>query len=189
MSFSVGSGGGAINEADATRPSTTDPGNLYYDALMARFRSMFKDKSLKGLSNVYSKLGGPYAPPQKNNTTSKAVFLVSFTQNNGVEIPTVEIKSPFSREELEDIFELLDTNKDGTLQPDEFVFGVRGPLPVPCQYVVNYVFQKLDLNASGFIEMEDLAAFYDASLFPDILMKETTGRHKVSHVPPPVPLL
>ena len=95
----------------------------------------------------------------------------------------MEIKSPFSREELEDIFELLDMNKDGTLQPDEFVFGVRGPLPVPCQYVVNYVFQKLDLNASGFIEMEDLAAFYDASLFPDILMKETTGRHKVSHVP------
>ena len=64
---------------------------------------------------------------------------------------------PPTREELEDIFELLDTNKDGTLQPDEFVFGVRGPLPVPCQYVVNYVFQKLDLNASGFIEMEDLA--------------------------------
>ena len=51
------------------------------------------------------------------------------------------------------LFDAFDTNRDGTINYDEFLRAVRGPLNGFRRQMVEKAFYKLDKDGSGFIEI------------------------------------
>ena len=59
-------------------------------------------------------------------------------------------------------------NKDGTIDYDEFLRHVRGPMNERRKQLVNQAFKKLDKDASGIVDMDDIKGVYSAKSHPDV---------------------
>jgi Ca2+-binding EF-hand superfamily protein len=68
----------------------------------------------------------------------------------------------------------LDTNKDGSVNFDEFLVGLRGQLSLARAAVVANAFTKFDTNQNGFINAEDLKGVYCVSSHPKVISGEMT---------------
>ena len=66
------------------------------------------------------------------------------------------------------IFVELDTNKDGTLNYQEFVKGIIGDMNERRKNIVLKAFQSLDKNGNGIIELDDIRDTYNAKNHPDV---------------------
>jgi calcyphosin len=64
---------------------------------------------------------------------------------------------------------VFDRNRDGTIDYDEFVRVLRGPMNSFRKKLVLQAFNKLDKDGSGFIEMKDIKGVYNASRHPDVI--------------------
>ena len=78
------------------------------------------------------------------------------------------------KSELEAIFTLLDTNKDGSVNFDEFLIGIRGKPNEKRQAVIDQAFIKFDKDKSGFIAPNDLVGVYNCKFHPDVKAKKKT---------------
>lgn len=67
------------------------------------------------------------------------------------------------------LFEAFDTNRDGTLNYDEFLMAIRGELNDYRRGLVEKAFRKLDKDGNGYIELDDIKDLYNASKHPDVL--------------------
>ena len=63
---------------------------------------------------------------------------------------------------------LLDTNKDGSVDFDEFLVGIRGKPNQRRQAMVDKAFLKFDKDGSGLINAQDLRSRYNCSLHPKV---------------------
>lgn len=79
-----------------------------------------------------------------------------------------EIGCGLSQEETKSLLNLLDTNKDGSIDFNEFLIGVRGQLNNRRQAIVDKAFLKFDKDGSGVINALDLRGVYNASLHPQV---------------------
>ena len=70
--------------------------------------------------------------------------------------------------ELKMLFDVFDRDKNGTLDYDEFVRGVRGPMNAFRQSLVVQAFGKLDMDKSGVIDIDDIRDVYNAKQHPDV---------------------
>jgi Ca2+-binding EF-hand superfamily protein len=66
------------------------------------------------------------------------------------------------------LFDVFDTNRDGTLNIDEFLMAIRGELNDFRTSLVEKAFRKIDKDSSGFIEIDDIKDLYNASKHPDV---------------------
>ena len=65
--------------------------------------------------------------------------------------------------EIRDIFDFFDLDQSGTLNYDEFLIGMRGPLPKARLELIDYVFDCLDKDNNGYILVDDIEDLYDTS--------------------------
>lgn len=72
------------------------------------------------------------------------------------------------------LFNLFDRNRDGTVDYDEFIRVLRGPMNNFRKKLVLQAFSKLDKDGSGFIEIADIKGVYNASRHPDVIQGKKT---------------
>ena len=88
-----------------------------------------------------------------------------------------------TQEELLQVVTYLDTNRDGSVDINEFISGVRGPMNQRRQGLVMQAFAVLDKTGDGVVTVEDLQGAYDTSQHPDVLEgKKTAGELSLIHI-------
>ena len=69
----------------------------------------------------------------------------------------------------------LDTNKDGVVSYDEFLYGLRGAPNADRQAIIDQCFAKFDRDGNGTITSADLRVVYDTSQHPKVQSGEMTS--------------
>lgn len=72
-------------------------------------------------------------------------------------------------QEILALFNTFDRNRDGTIDYDEFIRILQGPMNNFRRKLILQAFNKLDKDKSGFIEYEDIKDVYNASRHPDVI--------------------
>ena|ERR1700761_8628494 len=80
-----------------------------------------------------------------------------------------DFKVGVSEENIPILFDVFDTNRDGTLNIDEFLMAIRGELNDFRRGLVEKAFRKIDKDGSGMIEIDDIKDTYNASKHPDVI--------------------
>ena len=80
-----------------------------------------------------------------------------------------------SKRESEILIEALDTDKDGLVNYDEFLVGVRGCPNERRQEIIDKAFAKFDCDGNGRITGADLAPVFDCSFHPKVINGEMTA--------------
>jgi len=70
--------------------------------------------------------------------------------------------------ELEQVVIYFDRNRDGTIDFDEFLVGLRGELNDRRKKLIRLAFNKLDPDKSGEISLDEMLSAYDVSYHPDV---------------------
>jgi len=70
--------------------------------------------------------------------------------------------------ELDSVVTLLDVNKDGIVDFDEFLVGIRGKPNPKRQAMIDKAFLKFDRDGSGLIAAADLKGVYNCSFHPEV---------------------
>lgn len=79
-----------------------------------------------------------------------------------------------SDSEILALFNLFDRNRDGSVDYDEFLRVLRGPMNNFRKKLVLQAFGKLDKDGSGQIEISDIKDVYNASRHPDVIQGKKT---------------
>ena len=69
---------------------------------------------------------------------------------------------------------LLDTNRDGSVDFEEFLIAVRGKPSARRQAMIDKAFLKFDKDGSGLINAVDLRVSYNCSLHPKVQSGQMT---------------
>ena len=70
--------------------------------------------------------------------------------------------------ELEQVVIYFDRNRDGTIDFDEFLVGLRGDLSDRRKRLIRLAFDKLDADKCGEITLDEMLRAYDVSFHPDV---------------------
>ena len=76
--------------------------------------------------------------------------------------------------EILSIFNMFDRNRDGTIDYDEFVRVLRGPMNGFRKRLVLQAFKKIDKDGSGFVDYNDIKDIYNAKRHPDVIQGKKT---------------
>ena len=71
--------------------------------------------------------------------------------------------------DIKSLFDAFDRNKDGSVDYDEFVRVLRGPMSNQRKKLVMQAFNKLDKDKSGFVDINDIKGVYNAKRHPDVV--------------------
>lgn len=122
---------------------------------------MFRDKikargarGIIGLSKLFSIM---------DDDGSKSISLPEFAK------ACKEFKAGVSEDNVPTLFEAFDTNRDGTLNYDEFLMAIRGELNDFRRGIVEKAFRKIDKDGSGYLDIDDIKDLYNASKHPDVI--------------------
>jgi calcyphosin len=85
-----------------------------------------------------------------------------------------DFKMGIPEENFPMLFDAFDTNRDGTLNVDEFLMAIRGEMNPARTAMVEAAFRKIDTDNSGFFGMEDIKDIYKADRHPDVLQGKRT---------------
>lgn len=80
-----------------------------------------------------------------------------------------DFKTGISEENIPTLFAAFDTNRDGTLNIDEFLMAIRGELNEQRLALVQQAFRAIDKDGSGFLDVEDIRDAYRADKHPDVI--------------------
>ena len=80
-----------------------------------------------------------------------------------------------SKAEVGLLFSHLDTDSSGKISFDEFLIGLRGPIPKRRVELILIAFNRLDVTGDGVVTMEDIEQVYDASFHPDVQSGKITA--------------
>ena len=85
-----------------------------------------------------------------------------------------DFKTGISEENIPTLFAAFDTNRDGTLNIDEFLMAIRGELNQKRLSLVEQAFQKIDQDGSGYLDVNDIKDSYRADKHPDVIEGKRT---------------
>jgi Ca2+-binding EF-hand superfamily protein len=85
-----------------------------------------------------------------------------------------DLGAEVSKREAQLLLEYLDTNKDGVVSYDEFLFGIRGMPNETRQEIIDVCFAKFDADGNGTVTSADLRTVYDCSNHPKVISGEMT---------------
>lgn len=74
-----------------------------------------------------------------------------------------------SKKAREHLFRYFDSNDLGYINYDELMIGIRGVLKTRRKEVVTLVFDTLNSDQSGVVDIVDVRKFYNASYHPDVI--------------------
>lgn len=75
----------------------------------------------------------------------------------------------FSDSEIRSLFTYFDTDRSGTIDYDEFLRTIRGPMNAGRKKLVGQAYNKLDRDGNGWIDVNDIKGVYSAKTHPDVL--------------------
>ena len=79
-----------------------------------------------------------------------------------------EYKINLTNDEIMLLFATFDKNENGVIEYDEFINLLRGPMNQKRKDIVTKAFNKLDIDKSGFIDMDEIKHSYNAKNNPDV---------------------
>lgn len=85
-----------------------------------------------------------------------------------------DFKVGISEENVPLLFKEFDTNRDGTLNYDEFLMAIRGELNDLRRGIIEKAFRKIDKDGSGILDIDDIKDIYNASKHPDVVQGKKT---------------
>ena len=85
-----------------------------------------------------------------------------------------DFKTGISEENIPTLFNAFDTNRDGTLNIDEFLMAIRGEMNNARLALVKQAFNKIDQDGSGFLDVNDIKDSYRADKHPDVIEGKRT---------------
>jgi Ca2+-binding EF-hand superfamily protein len=80
----------------------------------------------------------------------------------------------FSPQQCSQLFDYFDVDKGGSIDYDEFLRAIRGPMNSGRKQVVAKAFAKLDKDGNGWIDISDIRGVYNAKKHPDVLQGKKT---------------
>jgi calcyphosin len=125
--------------------------------LIKLFRDKIRSRGIRGiigLQKLFSIM---------DDDGTKSISLYEFSK------ACKDFKVGINEENVPLIFDIFDTNHDGTLNIDEFLLAIRGQMNDYRRSLVEQAFNKLDINRNGIIEIEDLKDLYNAKKHPDVV--------------------
>jgi len=125
------------------------------DALNAR-----GPNTIRSLGRVFRQLDSY----DGNKKVDRDEFLIGLKEN-GVTI---------SKQEANALLDYMDTNRDGTLDFNEFLVAIRGEMNATRKAQTDKAFAKFDRDGSGSINASDLKGVYNASAHPKVLKGQMT---------------
>ena len=72
------------------------------------------------------------------------------------------------------MFDKIDLDGSGTIDYNEFLRAIRGPLNQNRKKIVAQAFKKLDKDGSGYIELNDIKGVYNAKKHPEVIAGKKT---------------
>jgi Ca2+-binding EF-hand superfamily protein len=103
-----------------------------------------------------------------DDDNSKSISLPEFSK------ACRDFKVGISDENVPILFDIFDTNHDGTLNIDEFLYAIRGELNDFRKALVEKAFRKIDRDSSGFLDIDDIKDIYNASKHPEVIQGRKT---------------
>lgn len=82
----------------------------------------------------------------------------------------------FTDPSLKELFDFFDKDHSGAVSFDEFLNGVRGPMPERRKAITMQAFAVMDADHNGVLEVADLIDRYDSSQHPAVLSGTKTER-------------
>lgn len=79
-----------------------------------------------------------------------------------------DYKVQCSEEETQQVFTIFDKSRDGTIDFEEFMDAILGPLNEYRKNLVLEAFKKLDGNGNGILEIDEVKSKFDPSRHPDV---------------------
>lgn len=80
-----------------------------------------------------------------------------------------DFKTGISEENIPTLFSAFDSNRDGTLNIDEFLYAIRGELNQQRLALVEKAFKMIDRDGSGSLDLNDIRDSYRADKHPDVI--------------------
>lgn len=80
----------------------------------------------------------------------------------------------FSDAEIKILFGYFDVDRSGTVDYDEFIRTLRGPMNPGRRKLVAQAYAKLDKDGNGYIDVNDIKGVYSAKTHPDVLNGKKT---------------
>ena len=125
--------------------------------LVKLFRDKIKSRGARGIIGLQKLFA------IMDDDGSKSISLPEFAK------ACRDFKVGISDDNVPILFEEFDTNRDGTLNIDEFLMAIRGELNDIRRALVEKAFRKIDKDSSGFIDIDDIKDTYNASKHPDVV--------------------
>ena len=85
-----------------------------------------------------------------------------------------DYRIPISGNEINELFEEFDTNKNGEINYDEFVQAFIGEMSERRKRLITILFETLDKNRKGFIDLDDIRNTYNPVNHPDVISGKKT---------------
>ena len=85
-----------------------------------------------------------------------------------------DFKVVVTNDEVDAIFSYFDSDGDGSINFDEFLLGLTGPLNERRSNLVLKAFKLMDKTGDGQVTIEELSGVYDVSLNPDVVAGKMT---------------
>ena len=85
-----------------------------------------------------------------------------------------DLGATISQNEAAILLRYLDTNQDGVVSFDEFLYGIRGAPNETRQKVIDQAYSKFDSDGNGVVDSSDLRVVYDTSHHPKVISGEMT---------------
>lgn len=75
----------------------------------------------------------------------------------------------FSDTEIRGLFAYFDYDRSGSVDYDEFLRSIRGPLSAQRKKLIAQAFNKLDRDGNGWVDINDIKGVYSAQKHPDVI--------------------
>jgi Ca2+-binding EF-hand superfamily protein len=75
----------------------------------------------------------------------------------------------FTAQQCSALFDYFDVDRSATIDYDEFIRAIRGPMSNSRKSIVAAAFKKLDKDGNGWIDISDIRGVYNAKKHPDVL--------------------
>ena len=85
-----------------------------------------------------------------------------------------DYRMPLSGNEINNLFEEFDTNKNGEINYEEFVSAFVGEMNERRKQLITILFETFDKNRKGVIDLDDIRNSYNPNNHPDVVSGKKT---------------
>lgn len=132
------------------------------EELLERLRGKLASRGARGIFG----LGRSFRIMDDNNTRSLDMY--EFTK------AMKDYQLGFTDNEIRSLFGYFDYDRSGSVDYDEFLRSLRGPLSPSRRKLIGQAYNKLDRDGNGWVDINDIKGVYSARTHPDVVSGKKT---------------